>query len=398
MMFDNPITGHVAGNLAWDPAFEVYARPSGKRAGKPIIPQGAADITTAWLNQVLGPHLQGHSVIGCQTRPHDVPGQTADIVELWLHYDRAQCPLPARMIAKLGATDQVTRDLARTFRLYERETAFYGSVCGDDLPIARCFHTDFDPVSYDAVLLLEHLAPSYCPSFGISPEQVHLAVGNAARLHARFWNDPFVLDHPALIQLSDAEHWPNVASATRAAIARVEALFGDHCSASVAMTEAYSANFDAIMKFMRTRPFTLQHADYHPKQLFFPDAEGKGKFAVIDFQFSVAGPGPMDVMRLLHMTPGVDSCIAAQQDLFDHYLSTLAHNGVQGYSRDDLTIDTRLGIMMSQLTNFIALDQTDVSVLQRECDDFGLDWREVWLLRGERMVRELDLSGFLQAL
>jgi hypothetical protein len=90
MMFDNPITGHVAANLAWDPAFEVNGRPSGKRAGKPIIPQGTADITTAWLNQVLAPHLQGRSVIGCQTRPHDVPGQTADIVELWLHYDSAQ--------------------------------------------------------------------------------------------------------------------------------------------------------------------------------------------------------------------------------------------------------------------------------------------------------------------
>lgn len=393
MMFDNPITNHAATGPSWEPAFATMDKPA-----KPAIPLCAAHITTAWLNQVLAPQLEGYAVIGCQAKPHDVPGQTADIVELWLHYDRAQCPLPARMIAKLGATDPITRDLARTFRLYERETAFYASVCGDDLPIARCFHADFDPVSYDAVLLLEHLAPSYCPSFGISPEQVRLAVGNAARLHARFWNDPFVLDHPALIQLSDAEHWPNVASATRAAIARVEALFGDDCSASVAMTEAYSANFDAIMKFMRTRPFTLQHADYHPKQLFFPDAQGQGKFAVIDFQFSVAGPGPMDVMRLLHMTPGVDSCIAAQQDLFDHYLSTLAHNGVQAYGRDDLAIDTRLGVMMSQLTNFIALDQTDVSVLQRECDDFGIDWREVWLLRGERMVRELDVPGFLRAL
>lgn len=393
MMFDNPIKNHAATGPAWDPSFATMDKPA-----KPAIPLCAAHITTAWLNQVLAPHLEGYAVIGCQAKPHDVPGQTADIVELWLHYDRAQCPLPGRMIAKLGATDPITRDLARTFRLYERETAFYGSVSGDDLPIARCFHADFDLVSYDAVLLLEHLAPSYCPSFGISPDQVHLAVGEAARLHARYWNDPFVLEHPGLIQLSDPNHWPNVAKATSAAISTVRALFGDSCPQSIAMAEAYSENFTAIMRFMRSRPFTLQHADYHPKQLFFPDAAGEGKFAVIDFQFSVAGSGATDIMRLLHMAPTTDVRIGSHERLFAHYLATLARHGVHGYGRDDLATDIKLGVMMTQLTNFIALDQTDVSVLQRECEDFGLDWRDVWLLRGESMVRELDVPGFLQAL
>ena len=398
MMFDNPITGHVAANLAWDPAFEVNGRPSGKRAGKPIIPQGAADITTAWLNQVLAPHLQGRSVIGCQTRPHDVPGQTADIVELWLHYDSAQCLLPARMIAKLGATDPTTRDLARTFRLYEREAAFYGSVGDDDLPIARCFHAAFEPKSYDTVLLLEHLAPSYCPSFAITPEQVQLAVGEAARLHARYWNDAFVLHHPGLIQLTDPEYWPDSARATFGAIPRVKELLGDDCQQSIAVAEAFSANYAAIMQFLRSRPFTLQHADYHPKQLFFPQAEGQGRFAVIDFQFSKAGSGAWDIARLLHMAPSMDARISSQTDLFAHYLAVLAQHGVQGYDQDDFAIDFKLGVMMTQMINFVAISQTDVAVLQRECDDFGFDWREVWLLRGERMVRELDVPSFLRSL
>jgi hypothetical protein len=393
MMFDNPITNHAATGPAWDPSFAMMDKPA-----KPAIPLCGAHITTAWLNQALAPHLESYAVIGCQAKPHDVPGQTADIVELWLHYDRAQCPLPARMIAKLGAADPTTRELARTFRLYERETAFYGSVSGDDLPIARCFHADFDPVSYDAVLLLEHLAPAYCPSFGISSEQVHLAVGEAARLHARYWNDPFVLEHPGLIQMTDPEYWLNSAEATRAAITKVKTLFGDGCSHSIAVAEAFSANFEAIMRFMRSRPFTLQHADYHPKQLFFPDGAGQGRFAIIDFQFSKAGPGAWDVARLLHMAPSTDARISSQADLFAHYLSVLAGCGVRDYGWEDFITDFKLGVMMTQMINFVALDQTDVAVLQRECDDFGLDWREVWFLRGERMVRELDVPRFLQAL
>lgn len=401
MMFDNPITNHAATGPIWDPAYSAMDKPAGTRPdrdAKPAIPLCAAHITTAWLNQVLAPHLAGYAVIGCQAKPHAVPGQTADIVELWLHYDRAQCPLPVRMIAKLGATDQTTRDLARTFRLYERETAFYGSVTGDDLPIARCYHADFDPASYDAVLLLEHLAPSYCPSFNISPGQVRLAVGEAARLHARFWNDPFVLEHPGLIQMTDPEYWPNSVKATTAAIPKIKALLGDACQESIAVAEAWSANFDAIMRYLRSRPFTLQHADFHPKQLFFPDADGQGRFAIIDFQFSIAGSGAWDIARLLHMSPSTEASPSCQADLFAHYLAVLADCGVRDYGWDDFTADFKLGLMMTQLINFVAVDQTDISVLQRECDDFGLDWREVWLLRGERMIRELNVPGFLRAL
>jgi hypothetical protein len=225
-----------------------------------------------------------------------------------------------------------------------------------------------------------------------------LAVGEAARLHARYWNDPAVLHNPGLIQRTDPEYWPNSARATYAAIPRVKALFGDSCSHSIALAEVYSANFDAIMRFSRSRPFTLQHADYHPKQLFFPDASGKGRFAVIDFQFSVAGSGAWDIARLMHMAPSLEARVSSQAGLFSHYLTELEGHGVRGYGRDDFEIDFKLGMMMTQLINFVALDQTDVAVLQRECEDFGLDWREIWLLRAERMICELDVPGFLRAL
>ena len=175
MMFDNPITNHAATGPAWDPSFAMMDKPA-----KPAIPLCGAHITTAWLNQALAPHLESYAVIGCQAKPHDVPGQTADIVELWLHYDRAQCPLPARMIAKLGAADPTTRELARTFRLYERETAFYGSVSGDDLPIARQTVPPLTTVRQDIAggarglvqLLLRRLAGEETESLVMPPQLV----------------------------------------------------------------------------------------------------------------------------------------------------------------------------------------------------------------------------------
>lgn len=399
MTFNFPLSRTATGVSIED----YYPRAAGQQvkgnpAGAPAIPAGAGDITAAWLNAVLEPHLAGHRVIGCRAKPHGEPGQTADIVDIQLHYDSALCPLPSRMIAKLAASDAITRDLCKIFRHYERETAFYGSFNDGDLPLARCFHARHDSGTQDTVILLEHLAPSYCPSFAISFDQVSLALREAARLHARYWNDACLQQHPGLVSLNDREHWANGARGAVAGIDKVASLLGDDGAASIATMRACEDNLDAIMAFARGRPFTLQHSDYHPKQLFFPDAQGQGKFAVIDFQFSVAGSGAWDVARLLNL--GLDSQVrtAGQADLIAAYLDALAGHGVTGYGEDEFLVDFKLGIMMTQLINFIAVDQTDVALIARECADFGLDWKEVWLMRGERMIREFDLPDFLRSL
>lgn len=368
------------------------------RQDQPRIPRSAADITTQWLNTVLERHLKGSRVLGSQAQPFSEPGQTADIVDISLIYDSACCTLPTRMIAKLAASDPDTREMCRTFRHYERETAFYQGFSGEGLPFARCFHSQLDLESYDTVILMEHLEPSYCPSYSISPDQVQLAVQEVAKLHAKWWNDDFVKQQTALVQLDDPDHWRNAAQGAQAAIARVEQLVGDACPASVEAMQIYSKRCENVMAFIATRPFTLMHSDYHAKQMFFPNENGEGKFAVIDFQFSVAGPGACDVSRLINlgMATGVRRKIEAQ--IISDYLSQLERLGVTDYDLDAFLIDHKLGILFTQLINFIAIAQTDETLLEQECREHGLDWKEVWLMRGEAMMQEQDVPGFLRGI
>lgn len=368
------------------------------REGLPQIPHSAADITTRWLNIVLEPHLEGGRVLGSQVKPFSEPGQTADIVDVSLVYDSASCTLPTRMIAKLAASDPDTREMCRTFRHYERETAFYENFCGEDLPFARCFHSQFDPESYDAVILMEHLEPSYSPSYSISVNQVRLAVQEVAKLHARWWNDDFVKQQTALVQLDDPDHWRNAAQGAQAAIARVEQLVGGACPASVDAMRIFAERCEDVMAFIAARPFTLMHSDYHAKQMFFPNENGEGKFAIIDFQFSVAGPGAFDVSRLINlgMTAGVRRKKEAR--IISDYLSQLERLGVTDYDLEAFLIDHKLGILFTQLINFIAIAQTDETLLDVECSEHGLDWKEVWLLRGEAMMQEQDLPDFLRGI
>ncbi len=334
-------------------------------------------------------------MLGCQAEPFCDPGQTADVVEIWLDYDSSRCALPERMIAKLAASDPATRELCKIYGHYEKEVSFYQNFAGDDLPIARCFHARFDPETHDAIILLEHLAPSYSPSYSISVEQVGMALKEVAGMHARWWDGDFLKCDPAVVQLDDMDRWRSVASGVVAAIDPVQNFVGSKCETSIEVMKLYDQRLEGIVRFWQTRPFTLAHADFHGKQMFFPNDEGEGKFALIDFQYPLAGPGVFDVSRLLNLGLATAQRAASQTQLIEGYLEALAANGVENYSFDDFLIDHKLGTMFTQLINFIAVAQTDHELIARECADYGLDWKDVWLLRGEAMLRELNVPDFL---
>ena len=399
-----------AGAFAWKPSRhlptihsalargELMPAYSASNCSEIAIPKTAQDFTAQWLNAVLAPHLNGAQVLGVKASPFAEPGQTADVVEIWLDYDSAGCVLPDRMIAKLAAKDEATRELCKIYGHYETEVSFYQNFAGDDLPIARCFHAQFDAQSQNMIILMEHLSPSYSPAYGISIEQVGMALNEVARMHARWWNDDFVKRDPTVVQLDDMERWRNVASGVAAASDTVRSFVGSQCEVSIEVTKLFDLRLEEIIRFWLARPFTLAHADFHGKQMFFPNDEGEGKFALIDFQYPLAGPGVFDVSRLLNLGLATDQRTASQTQLIDGYLDALAANGVENYGPGDFLIDHKLGTMFTQLINCIAVNQTDHELVAKECAEYGLDWKEVWLLRGEAMLRELKVADFLRAI
>jgi len=69
---------------------------------------------------------------------------------------------------------------------------------------------------------------------------------------------------------------------------------------------------------------------------------------------------------------------AEEQTLLGAYLYSL---GIKGYSRDDLEIDYRMGLIVSQMIMSVAAADTDPVIFKKECGDLGLDWREVTFSR-----------------
>ncbi len=45
----------------------------------------------------------------------------------------------------------------------------------------------------------------------------------------------------------------------------------------------------------------------------------------------------------------------------------------------------------------LVVGTADYAPIEEECSQLGIDWKDLYFLRGERVLRELDVPGFLTA-
>ena len=156
-------------------------------------------------------------------------------------------------------------------------------------------------------------------------------------------------------------------------------------------------NIDRVLTFLDSRSFTFVHGDYHGKQMFFPGEQG-GHFAVIDWQFPFVAQGPWDFARMLGMCADSEHRVAREHELLQRYHQSLCDQGVANYSYDEMLVDFRFGLVVSQMIMSIATKDTDISILARECDELGLDWRDVTFERTARAIDDWDALDLIKSL
>lgn len=364
------------------------------------FPASAADITADWMNEALAAsgRLGKFNVVGCDAVDSEVPGQTAEIATISVEYDDPACPLPRKFVAKLSSRNPaVIESVVKVYDLYRREAAFYNEIPEAGITVPDCFLCAHDPSSQQLIILMKDLAPAITNSWAATPDQIELAVSRLPAFHARWWNDPKLRASDWLVQFDDRDFYFSAASAGNLAIPKIEEFFGDESEETIALLRLWLENIDTVLGYIATRPYTLVHGDYHPKQMFFP-ASGGGEFAVIDWQFPFVAQGAWDLIRV--MVLGLDRTVRRdlQSSLVSGYHNGLAQHGVTNYSMEDLETDIRLGLVVNQMIMAVALIDTDISLVEKECAALGVDWKDVMLLRGEAAVRDWDVVGFLRSL
>lgn len=365
----------------------------------PRIPRSPEDITIDWMNTVLseGGHLGRHRVVEVTARDSDIPGQTAEIAKVSVEYDDEECPLPRNLVAKYRSRNQLVIDqIINVYELYWREASFYTEFPRVGIAVPSVFCAKHDPDTQDFVLLMQDLAPAESPSWASTPEQVATAVTHLPAFHAKWWNADLLRSKDWLVQYDNRAFFLAAAEAANSAFPKMREFFGNDVEETMAVLEIWLADLDRLLGFVATRPFTLVHGDYHAKQMFFPTAEG-GDFAIIDWQFSFVAQGAWDLIRIVTLGQDAAARRERQDELIESYHRQLLAHGVEDYPLSALHDDIRFGLLINQMIMAVALIDTDISVLERECTSLGVDWRDVLLLRGEAAIRDWNVVDFVKS-
>jgi hypothetical protein len=313
-------------------------------------PMRPEDLSEKWLSRVLGDPASGRTaaVSGFQVEEIGAgKGQASRVVRIRLEYENDSAEGPATLIGKFPSGSDATLELARLFRLYEREVGFYSTV-GEEagLPVPELHYSEFDNESGQFVLLIEDVRDAIAGDLagGCSLDTAWMLVEAIAEMHANWWESP-LLDRlawlPAPNYVSAIEHddptardpWGRFLARTRGQLPPAIKVLCDRLRAD-----------QSVLDRLAAPPVTLVHGDLRINNVMLSDRDGGGVRAVLDWQTAVRGRGPMDIASLFTSSLQPDDRRVAEAELIPAYHQRLLRLGVRDYHFDECWRDYRLAV------------------------------------------------------
>lgn len=320
------------------------------------FPLSPSALTTEWLTQTLrdGGHLTTARVTGFDTQ---VVGEGVGFVGLLarirLQYDQHEAGAPASLVGKFPSPNAGARQTAAIFGVYAREVGFYQTL-GDQAAIGtpRCYYAAITPDASGFMLLLEDLDHGRFGDqvAGCTPDEARLILGELARLHAQWWNNPKLdEDNPWLQKGTDV-----VRGSIHAAYALTWPVFLERFRRELSPRAiedgpTLGEKLLPMLDEYEQRPtFTFGHSDFRVDNIFFPDAGDERKIVVVDWQGSLRiWSGAYDVAYFLGTGLNIEDRRAHGEAIVRSYHEALVGFGVRDYSYEQLDADCRAGLLMA---------------------------------------------------
>ncbi len=176
----------------------------------PPMPDG---LTPSWLTEVLSQTQflpKGVKITQAQqTLVGDGIGMMSELARLNLSYAGDATGLPVSLIAKFPSRNPTNREVAMSYKLYEREVRYFAEL--DALTTAYSPKTLVSEIQEDNFLILMEDMADY--RVGDQVEGANLAdtqamIDELAKLHATFWNAVDSLDW--VPHIADSYHATNI--------------------------------------------------------------------------------------------------------------------------------------------------------------------------------------------
>jgi Ecdysteroid kinase-like family len=268
--------------------------------------------------------------------------------------------------------------------MYGREAGFYEQLSArTTIAHPACYHSEHDPETQDAVLLLEDVSGrgrQLDQISGCSVRDARPAIRSLANLHAGFWDDPTLDDAGWLLRLGDDPYPGAVAFAYETAWPRVQEFFPEVITPAVlAFGDRYAEQIPALFAKLSEPPLVLAHGDWRLDNLFFsPDDD----VIAVDWQLIDRSVGPRDLAYLVTQSVNAGDR-AGHDELFATYIGDLAERGV--HPDEEWAFEMyRYGAMLGFVYPVVAAGALTID------DPRHLELTRAMLIRGISALEALD--------
>lgn len=235
-------------------------------------------ITPELITQLLHKGGTGLGTIVTHLRSETVTGEAsfnAQIIRLWLTYDRPSDEGPRSLILKLPTTNAALHANAAVFQPGAKEDWFYRRIAPlNQIQAPRCYYSAVHALTGGVVLLLEDLAATQRINqvTGVSAAEAQPALQALASLHARWWEqhatpeitELLAIDGSAeagsnLVEKLYTEAWPQFVASDVTSIPAEVRRFGEDLVGRVVEAEG----------LLNSAPQTLIHGDFRLDNMLF---------------------------------------------------------------------------------------------------------------------------------
>ena len=285
------------------------------------IPVEVADISAAWLQDVLQPHAPGARIEGIEVvEAHS--GTTGRARVVLRHADDR---LPRSVFVKLPPFDEGQRKFVEAQGMGRAEARFYAELAGEvPVRVPRTWHASHDDQGR-YVMVLEDLQALGARYPGASDPQlasfVEGTIDAFAALHAAFWGSPRFAEGADLAWVERRSR--TYGSAAPLVTFAVEQLGEALPAPSRDLAEAYVPRAERIPALLADGTPTLIHGDAHIGNMFaLGDTPG-----FLDWAMVSSAPGMRDVAYFLGGSVPTELRRARERELVARYCAKLGAGG-----------------------------------------------------------------------
>jgi len=303
----------------------------------PVVGPGA--VSPAWLTSALKARGIDATVADVVTEKVGT-GQLGETRRFRLDYAGAVPPdAPATLVGKFPSDNEVAATTGKDMGFYRSEVMFYREAAHRAvIKTPGVYVAEMDDRTRDFVLLLEDMAPAQPGDQmrGCTVDEAKLALMEAAKLHAAFWNDTELMQQDWLYVPEGAQGFYTT-ELMESSWVHFEKTYGHRLEPDVVKVCDKFIRSHAAWNAPRDLPKTYSHNDFRPDNMLF----GGERVAVVDWQTSNFLGSGMDVAYFLGGVFDRETRRAHEQELLQLYHGELHKSGVTDYGFDQLMSDYR---------------------------------------------------------